>query len=411
MTKLFSGLLLILAIASCKNDPKDASDKTSQLSADMNGNLQSLGSPADTGSAEPYLFTDKKGTVYLSWIEKRGKEATLKFSSLTNDKWGEPVTIAKGNNWFVNWADYPVIVSDGDRNFLAHFLEKSDTAKFTYDVKIVSSGDSGKSWSQPGVLHNDNVKAEHGFVSMIPYGENYFVSWLDGRNTAMEGKGGHDEGHHGQMTVRGAAVDKQGNKSGEWELDGKVCDCCQTGAAITDNGPVVVYRDRSDEEIRDMSIVRFVDGRWTSPKTIFADNWKINACPVNGPRISSIGNNLAVAWFSMKDKAGEVKIVFSKDGGEIFGNPVRIDEGKPIGRVGVVMLDSVTAIVSWMEGADIRAVKVHADGTKENSIMIAPSSDKRSSGFPQMTKSGNRLIFAWTDDKTKAIRLAQFSVQ
>ena len=62
------------------------------------------------------------------------------------------------------------------------------------------------------------------------------------------------------MTLRAAFIDKKGNKINEWELDGRVCDCCQTTAAITNDGPVVVYRDRSDDEVRDMSIVRYVNG-------------------------------------------------------------------------------------------------------------------------------------------------------
>jgi len=69
----------------------------------------------------------------------------------------------------------------------------------------------------------------------------------------------------------------------------------------------------------------------------------------------------------------------------------------------IIMLDEKTALVSWMEGAVLKAAKVHTDGTKEPSIIIASSSASRSSGFPQMTKSGNTIIFAWTDDKLKKI--------
>ena len=195
------------------------------------------------------------------------------------------------------------------------------------------------------------------------------------------------------MTIRGAIINKEGKKENEWELDNRVCDCCQTSAAITDNGPVVVYRDRSEDEIRDMSIVRYVNGKWTTPTTIFPDNWKIAGCPVNGPRADAINNNLAIAWFSMADKKGQVNLVFSKDGGQTFDKPIRIDEGKPIGRVDVLMLDSATAMASWMEGSSIKAVKVNMDGKKESSILIASSSEARSSGFPQMTKSGNRIFF------------------
>ena len=396
MKKINVVLIIFLCVfISCTNENKQT----------VVTEVKQLISPAKDSCAEPYLFTDKSGKVYLSWIEKRGKESHLKFSALENEQWSEPVNMATGSNWFVNWADYPVIASDGNKNLLAHFLEKSDTGKFTYDVKLISSQDNGASWSNSKVLHDDGIMAEHGFVSIIPYENGFFISWLDGRNAAPMTGPGH-EGHHGEMTVRGAIVSIDGVKEKDWELDSRVCDCCQTAVAITSNGPVVIYRDRSDDEVRDMSIVRYVKGEWTAPKTIFPDNWKIKACPVNGPRADAINNNLAIAWFSIPDKKAQVNIVFSNNGGESFNKPIQIDEGKPIGRVDVVMLDSLTAMVSWMEGSAIKAVKVYADGKKESSILIASSSESRSSGFPQMTRSGNKLFFAWRDDKEKSIRLA-----
>jgi hypothetical protein len=227
----------------------------------------------------------------------------------------------------------------------------------------------------------------------------------------MEGDDSHQEGHHGQMTIRGAVVDKAGKKLHEWELDNRVCDCCQTSAANTTNGPVVVYRDRSDSEIRDMSIVRFVNGQWKKPKIIFADNWKIEGCPVNGPRIAAEGNNLAVAWFSSPEKNAQVNVVFSDDGGATFSNPVKVDEGKAVGRVDVILLSDKTAMVSWMEGSVIKAAKVHANGKKDPSLVIASSSESRSSGFPQMTKTNDRVIFAWTNDKEKKIKVASLSIK
>ena len=401
MKKAAFVFLITATILSCNNSDER---KTAVSVA-----VEQISSPASDSCAQPFLFTDRNDVTYLSWIEKKGKHSTLFFSTLSNDKWSEPKKMASGINWFVNWADYPVISGNGDRNLLAHYLEKSDTGKFTYDVKIVSSADTGKTWTVPKILNEDNVKAEHGFVSIVPYQDGFFTAWLDGRKTATGGgEGGH--GHHGEMTLRGAKLDINANKINEWELDGRICDCCQTSVAIANDGPVVVYRDRSDDEIRDISIVRYIKGQWSPPKTIHVDYWQIKGCPVNGPGISAWGNNLAIAWFSMQDKKGEVKVLFSKDGGETFGKSIRVDEGNPIGRVDVAMIDSASAFVSWMEEGQIKAVKVHAEGTRENSILIASSSDKRSSGFPQMTKSGNKLIFAWTDNKEKRIRVARLNL-
>jgi hypothetical protein len=296
-------------------------------------------------------------------------------------------------------------------NMVAHFLDRSGEGKYAYDVKLTFSSDGGTSWMQPILLNEDKKEAEHGFVTLLPYGDNFFVTWLDGRNAAMEGmEGGGHEGHHGSMSLRAAILDRSGKKINEWELDNKTCDCCQTSAAITEAGPVVVYRDRSDDEIRDMSVVRLVDGQWTAPKAIHSDNWKIAGCPVNGPRIVSKGNDLAVVWFTGASDPAQVNVAFSGNGGESFSDPIRIDEGGAIGRVDIDLIDSKTALVTWMEGGKIKIAKVGADGMKEPSITLAESSDARSSGFPQLTVVNGRAVLAWTDDADKKVKTAFISL-
>jgi hypothetical protein len=395
MTKLVFTLVVIALLSGC------ASEKEKDILS-----ITTMESPADSVSLAPYLFTDKNEQVYLSWISRQTGKSTLQYSVLRADGWSPAQAIASGSNWFVNWADYPVLAGDGASSMIAHYLEKSENGKYTYDIKLRVSADSGKSWSEPILLHDDGKKAEHGFVSMAAFEENYFVAWLDGRNAVMEENENGHEGHQGQMTVRGAIVDKSGKKVQEWVLDNKVCDCCQTSTVITANGPVVIYRDRSDTEIRDMSIVRLVNGEWTKPQSIYADNWKIEGCPVNGPRIAALGNNMAIAWFSSPNENSQVKLVFSNDGGASFSEPVQVNKEKAIGRVDIEMIDENTAWVSWMEGSKIKAARVNRKGKIEKSIDIATTSESRSSGFPQMTRSGNRLIFAWTDAQEKKIKLA-----
>lgn len=392
--------VLIALLASCSTKTEQAKQQTT---------ISQLESPALAESGEPFLFTYQDSIVYLSWIEKKEKESTFKLSSLADNKWTTPVTIASGSSWFVNWADYPMMARN-ESGFIAHFLDRSADGKFTYDVKFTTSESMNNTWANPKILHDDGKQAEHGFVSLVPYDDKFFVTWLDGRNTVMEGMENMDHDHHGEMSLRAAVLDVNGNKLHEWELDRRTCDCCQTSAAITSAGPVVIYRDRSDEEIRDMSIVRLVNGEWTAPKSINSDHWKIAGCPVNGPRVSAIGNTLTTAWFTMASDTAKVNVIFSHDGGETFGNAIRVDEGSPIGRVDIVLLDEQTAVVSWMEGTEIKAVKVRSDGVKEQSVVIAASSESRSSGFPQMTRSGDKLIFAWTDSKEKSIKLAFLSM-
>jgi hypothetical protein len=393
MTKNITLGLVLLLVMGCTNKQREETPT-----------INVIESPATSPSGEPYLFTDDNGDVYLSWIEGAKDDASFKFSKLDGAKWTLPVPISSGKDWFVNWADYPMIATNG-KEFIAHFLQKSGKGTYAYNVMLTSSGDRGKSWNPPVVLNEDGKEAEHGFVSLLPYNDGFFATWLDGRNTVMEGME-HHEGHHGQMSLRAAVLAKDGSKINEWELDERTCDCCQTSAAITAQGPVVVYRDRSQDEIRDMSIVRLDNGEWTKPVAVYNDNWKIEGCPVNGPRIIADGNNLAVAWFSMPDNKAQVNVIFSQDGGETFGKPIRVDEGRVIGRVDVVMSKDGDAVVSWMEGMVIKAAKVNRDGKVGTPVVIATSSESRSSGFPQMTIAGEQLLFAWTDDKDKTVKVA-----
>lgn len=368
-----------------------------------------MASPAGDSCAAPYLVAGNSGNLLLSWVEKNGRTAALRFSSLEKESWKKSFPVATGDNWFVNWADYPVIAANGDSLLMAHYLEKSDTGKFTYDIKFLISPDAGLHWTEPRLLNEDGKKAEHGFVSVIPYGNGFFACWLDGRNTGKDTTAAGHAGHHGSMTLRAAILDPAGNKINEWELDERVCDCCQTTAVMSAEGPVVFYRDRSEKEVRDIAVVRMVNGEWTKPLTLYPDNWLINACPVNGPRADAQGKYMALAWYSMHQKKGEVKLVFSDDGGASFGKPVRVDNGQTIGRVDVILLDPVTAMVSWMDEGVIYARKVQASGKKEPALCIGQSTSKRSAGFPQMSRVDGKIYFAWTDDAAKTIRVASLT--
>ena len=101
--------------------------------------------PSKKTSSEPSLHTSADGRVYLSWIETSDNMlSSLKVSHLQdNYSWSEPTTIATGDNWFVNWADFPSLTSFGD-NIAAHYLSKSADGTYTYDVHLKISNDKGQ---------------------------------------------------------------------------------------------------------------------------------------------------------------------------------------------------------------------------------------------------------------------------
>jgi len=366
--------------------------------------LTPINTPSQSGG-EPNLFASTDGQLYLSWIEYLNDSLdALMFSTLKNEQWAAPKEIARSSNWFVNWADFPSLVSYGDgKHLAAHWLQKSATGTYDYDVHVSQSNDGGNNWSPSFVLHKDGISAEHGFVTMISSSaDRVFATWLDGRNTkpaSDEKETGHDHGHGGgAMSLRGAFFNNNDLTFEDTQLDHRICDCCQTDAVMTKNGPVVVYRDRSEEEIRDIYIVRYNDGNWTEPRPVFNDNWEIGGCPVNGPAITANANQLAVAWYSMADNRPEVKVAFSDDGGANFSTPIKVDEGDPLGRVDVIFEKDI-ALITWLENVEektfIKAAKVSSDGQIER-FTLQETSSARNSGFPILERLDNKIILAWT---------------
>lgn len=368
--------------------------------------VEALPAPTTGDAAEPFVSRGNDGALWMSWLERQADSSVaLKVATLgASGAWGAPHTVVQRRDLFVNWADFPSVVPLSDGRLLAHWLQRSGDGRYAYDVRIAESKDGGATWSESVIPHAQGVPAEHGFVTVLPTADGGAgIMLLDGTAGALAAaaakKAGHD-GHAGAMQL-GYASWVNGGVAETRIIDAKTCDCCQTTAAMTTRGPVVVYRDRSDDEIRDMSVVRLVDGKWTEPVALHQDGWKIDYCPVNGPSASAVGDTVAVAWFTGAQDTSRVRVAFSTDAGATFSAPVRADDGLPAGRVDIEMLSGDAALVSWIErqGGDTAQVRmrvVKRDGTVEPAIVVSPSSGARSSGFPRMARDGDGVTIAFT---------------
>ena len=394
------GLSAALLLAAC-GERADAGQVDASKSAST-GSLRvtELTLDAAPGSGEPNLTVGPDGRAYLSWIEPAADSAhALRWSVLEGVAWSAPRTIASGRDWFVNWADFPSLAVLPGNRMAAHWLQRSGENKYAYDVRVAVSSDGGATWTPGIVPHTDGTQTEHGFVSMWPAGgDSVALVWLDGRKFKPAADE-HDAGN--EMTLRYTTIGPDGRAAPDRELDGRVCDCCQTGMAMTGRGPLVVYRDRTAQEIRDIYVTRYVDGAWTPGEPVHADNWRMPACPVNGPQADADGDLVAVAWYTGADSVPQVKVAFSGDAGATFGNAARVDGGNPEGRADVILLADGAALVSWVErtqgqGAEVRIRRVAPDGTMGEPRTVAGSSAARSSGFPRMVPAGDNVVFAWT---------------
>jgi hypothetical protein len=358
--------------------------------------VDSLLAPPGAGSAQPNLAVDASGRVYLSWLERQPDSSyALLVTVRDGDSWSAPSQIVRATDLFVNWADFPSVLPLSGGRVAAHWLQRSGPGRYAYDVRVAFSDDGGATWGESFVPHRDGTQTEHGFASMWQQGDELAMVWLDGRKYSTA------HGESNEMMLVTTTASDPGSLGAEVRLDERICDCCQTGVALAQGGPVIVYRDRSESEIRDIGIVRLVDGAWTEPALVHADGWQINACPVNGPSVSARGNRVAVAWFTAAGNTPRVRVAFSGDGGATFGEPIQSDDGNPEGRVAIAMIGDDSALLTWIErtggdSAEVRSRRVWRDGRRSAAIAIANSTAARASGFPRMAVVGDDVVYAWT---------------
>jgi hypothetical protein len=362
-----------------------------------------LETPAAPGASLPRLSNDPEGVAWLSWVEPAEPGHALRYAAFENGAWGPARTAAEGDDWFINWADFPSVVHLGEGRLAAHWLRKVEGGPYAYHLWMAVSTDGGERWSEPTTPHAETTPTEHGFASLFPLPEGAGAVWLDGRNTDGGGHGsspGHEHGH-GMMTLRAGGLDWTGRRLPETELDPMTCDCCPTAVAEVPDGVVVVYRDRSPAEIRDIRATTLGPDGWSDPVLVSDDGWEMPACPVNGPAVAARGQDVAAAWFTAAGGTPTIRLAFSTDGGRHWGPPVDIADGVVLGRVAVVMPDAGSAVVSWLEQsrgrAEIRFRRVASHGDAGPAYKLATTVAARSSGFPQMALLGNRLMFAWTE--------------
>jgi len=350
-----------------------------------------LGSAASSSGSQ--VTVSAKGPL-VSWVEQED-QSTLKFSELTAQGWSEPRVAASGADWFITDADTPAVIRLSTGALVASWMQSSSDEFEASNLRLSYSTDEARTWSRPFLPHHDGTITQHGFATLFEMpGQGLGVVWLDGRQTVTNRESG-------PMSLRFAFFDGQWKQRADTAIDTKVCDCCTTSVAITPDGPVTVYRDRTDDEIRDIYVSRFEGGKWTPGVAVHNDGWKINACPINGPAVSAIGRNVAVAWFTTLNDQGRAFAALSTDAGRTWGNPIRLDEAGSLGHVDIEMLDDGSAVATWEEFANqrgqFRVRRVEASGATSPAVVIAGAANGRVNGVPRMVRSGDQVVFAWTE--------------
>lgn len=366
-------------------------------------NSQPISVPSGKPAYGPRLAKGDDDKVVLSWMERNDEGKVLRFSPYDQGTWRPAMVAVEDDAMFVNWADLPAVTPVASGKLMAHWLSYVADATYAYQVLTAFSDDGGASWSRPVSPHTDATPTEHGFVSTYAADDKTGLVWLDGRNTPDDA-----------MTLRTATLASDGGLSDETVLDDSVCDCCQTDIAIAESGPVAIYRNRTEDEIRDIFVARQLDGKWQEGVAVSNDGWEISGCPVNGPVIKANGKLVVAAWFTAANNEPTVKVAVSKNSGKTFSVPLDVAGSNVSGHVGLALIDNQTYAVSWMESGknEDYVIKLRAftvDGQTGRVQTVGRTSVARN--VPQMVLVDDKLILAWTDTMEELSKVVSVKVE
>ena len=357
--------------------------------------VETLDSPAGANSSVPQM-TIQGDRAVLSWVEREGTKSTLKFSQRTGTGWSAPMVVVSSDKLMVNSADVPSVRALPE-GFAAHWMIENGPDPEAYDLRVAWSAD-GRTWTPPVAPNRDKTMTQHGFATLFPTAEGGTgVIWLDGRAT---------HGEEGNMQLRAAMFDRARKPLAESLIDSRVCECCPTAVAVAADGPIAAYRRRSMAEIRDIYITRLAAAKWSMPIRVHADNFKIDACPINGPSIAASGKDVVVAWFTAPKEKPQSFVAFSQDGGRTFGKATRVEDEGTLGRMQVALTPDGAAMVGWVEAAGEKPTfkirRIDASGGRGPSVSVAAMSGTR---FPRMVVAKNEAILAWTESEKDSSRV------
>jgi hypothetical protein len=354
----------------------------------------------------PALSISSSGDTWLAWAEPGSPGGRVRAAHRTASAWSAPVTVAASDALVMNGVDGPRVFAAGANVVVSWGVEAGAGEASTLQIAI--STDHGATWRPAVRPHRDATATPHGFVSLGWDGAGAVVVWLDGRAAVDSSGHARPEGAY-DTSLRATHIhpaDGEGDLvGGDAVLDPRACDCCPTAAVgVAGGATLVAYRDRSPDERRDMSIVRIDSAGAGAPAPIHADGWHIEGCPVNGPALAASGNVVTAAWFTGAGDTARVLVARSRDGGTSFLPPSQVDGGRPLGRVAAAPLPDGGAVVTWLEhgrsGVELRARRMHPEGTFDPALTVRRFAGARGLGVPRVATLGWRALFVWSEPGT-----------
>jgi hypothetical protein len=340
------------------------------------------------------------GRLAAAWIASSDAGADV-FAATSDDggrHFGAPIRVndiagdAGGNG------EQPPRVVLKDRAMTVVWVSKRNGVS---GIRAAQSSDGGRTFSPARTISPEGVTGARGWESAaIDDAGVVHAAWLDGRHAPPMVPGvPHVHGAMRQDIVH--AMWRDGGAIVESPVADDVCFCCKTGVAVRGQDVFVVWRHLFPGGVRDIAIARSSDGgrTFSAPVRVSADEWKIDACPDDGPALAIDGDGaIRVTWPTLLQEQGTAPhmAIFeavSRDGGATFSPRTRVDASNAgASHPRLAVSRSGSRAIVWDEPAsEGRRVMFRGESSG------VPLAEGGSASYPAIAAVGGGFAVAWAE--------------
>jgi hypothetical protein len=247
---------------------------------------------------EAFTATPAFGPDGTLWLARGGADrVVVARSSDLGKTFTDPVPVTAqpiNMDWGPDSRPQIAILPNGDLVVTyAIFKDK----RFNGRVYAARSSDGGTTFAAPIPITPDDTSQRFQATAIDSSGK-IFAAWLDKRNAAPALAAG--------KSYPGAALafawSDNGSTFGDTHIAfDNTCECCRLAIAFAGPGrPVVLFRNVFGGTTRDHAVVTFKDPTTPGPlRRVSVDDWKIDACPHQGPSLAiAPDGSYHAAWFT-----------------------------------------------------------------------------------------------------------------
>jgi len=273
------------------------------------------------------------------------KHAYVDYSTDQGKTFGPPLTINPDSQRIkASGENHPGIAVDRGGNVYVIYPAEGDKQPAMLYFSV--SADGGRHFSAPAPVGGTVEEANIYQGKLLPGGERQaYVFWHDERDRSDWRQAGN--AIYSTVLAAPGAVG-----TGVRKVADTLCECCRIAAAL-DNAqqPVLLARFIYPGSIRDHGLILpQKDGKPPILRRATADQWKIEACPEQGPALAvGADNRLHLAWFTQGSVRQGLFYAYSADRGEHFSEPLRFGNADRLPSHPDVLAQGTQVVLAWTE--------------------------------------------------------------